>query len=432
MSMSHQVLHLLVQFKWDPDAILLHLTESSRVGMRESISAERSYRMMSATLNRLGPKRKGENALVFPCVCGSFSNTCDVYAMKECGHWLCRTCWLDAIYSSCESLSAPQSSLWKCPHTGCGATMQGDFVSNLRGKAETYIQWNYYISQLHSSADYLRLDDQNIGDSSFSPSPSSTYKCPSPASAEVMAWWTGSSQSSSPFPKISKSDTRSSHFLFQSAIELGHIVDKDRERDTASSGGASPADHINGGLLMTIEAYRRIVGSADAAERCALDATTAAESAVDGAAAVSLLNLSDRWGLLVDTLTLLAHTHVMLAAEAEFRDASQPLFLGRSNESWADMRCMSTYVEVFERLAASYSDALSKLTSESVKNTQQTGPEICALTVQTHNMAGTVRMMQGKLIERLAATHRLQPKCIISAPDSSVRLEREFNVSPLH
>ena len=130
MSMSHQVLHLLVQFKWDPDAILLHLTESSRVGMRESISAERSYRMMSATLNRLGPKRKGENALVFPCVCGSFSNTCDVYAMKECGHWLCRTCWLDAIYSSCESLSAPQSSLWKCPHTGCGATMQGDFVSN--------------------------------------------------------------------------------------------------------------------------------------------------------------------------------------------------------------------------------------------------------------------------------------------------------------
>jgi hypothetical protein len=308
--------------------------------------------------------------------------------------------------------------------------MQGDFVSHLRGKADIHSQWSYYISQLHSSADSLSLDDASLSGSSSSHS--SLYKCPSPISAEVLAWWTGSSQSSSPFVKVTKGDTRSQHFLFQAGIELGYIVEKDRERDVANSGGTSPADHTNNGILLTIEAYKRIVSSADAAERCALDATTAAECAVDGAAAVRLLALSDRWGLLIDTLTLLAHTHVMLAAEAEFRDAAQPLSLGRIGEIWEDMRCLATYVEVFERLTTSYSDALSKLTSECVKNTQQTGPETRALTVQTHNMAGIVRMMQGKLIERLAATHRLQPKYIMSAPDSSVRLEREFNVSPLH
>ena len=429
ISMSHQVLHLLVQYKWDPDALLLHLTDSSRAGAKDCIIAEGSYRMLSSTLNRLGPKRKGENALgMFPCVCGSFSNPCDTYAMKACGHWVCQMCWLDVISTSCESLSA-QHTPWKCPHTACNAIMQGDFVRHLRGKADTHSQWSYYISQLHSSANNLHLDDQSLSDSSSSPS---SYKCPTPASAEIMAWWTGSSQSSSPFPKIRKGDTGSSQFLFQSGIELGHGVEKDRERDVASSGGASPAEHGNGGLLITIEAYRRMVSSADAAERCALDATTAAESAVDGATAVRLLTISDRWGLLIDTVTLLAHTHVMLAAEAEFRDAAQPLSLGMSGETWADMRCLSTYVEVFERLTASYSDALSKLTSESIKNPQQTGLEMRALTVQTHGMAGIVRMMQGKLLERLAATHRLQPKYITSAPDNSVRLEREFNVSPLH
>ena len=130
-------------------------------------------------------------------------------------------------------------------------------------------------------------------------------------------------------------------------------------------------------------------------------------------------------------MTLLANTHVMLAAEAEYRDSALSVSLGRSDETWTDVRCLSTYVEVVERLTASYSDALSKLTIESVKNPQQAGPEIHSLICQTRSMAGIVRMMQGKLAERLAATYKLQPKYIMSAPDNSERLERGFNVSPL-
>lgn len=436
-ALSDQILRLLVLYKWDADALVLSLTSPSDP---TSSALEQSYRCMSAVFDRLRHRMgESEEAGSFLCPCGSLTAPSDVFSLKECGHWHCRTCWLGVIQSSLEasktSASSPalpqgtDSTLWRCPHTAggvrCRCLMSGDLVSHLRGAADTAVRREYYLSQLHTCAN----------DSSSSiVSSESTATTPSKVSAVASnASWPSATryESSSTSCRLSPGGTGVSRSLFLSNIEES----RDNERERASSEDEpSPTALMQSSTARALEANSRLLEANRAAERCHRDASLGAECAVAGPNAVRLHGLADRWALLSAATSLLAQTHLALAAEV---DSSDSLTLKRGSEgrpheqTWTDVRSLSFQLEAMESLTVRLRDALSKLSVIWARDPLHNGPQVQLLVTQTRDMTGVLRRLQWDLIEKIPVTHKVSKDPGESHGSISISDELKFGVTPL-
>jgi hypothetical protein len=430
--MSDQILRLLVLNKWDADALVLSLT--SPVDPISS-ALEQSYRCMSAVFDRLR-HHTGESEEVgsFLCPCGSPTAPSDSYSLKECGHWHCRTCWLGVIQSSLEAskttASSPQqqgtdSTLWRCPHTAagvrCGCMMAGDLVSHLRGAADTAVRREFYLSQLHAC---------DIA-STVTPESAATPMC-KVSSVSSNALWSSAARydSSSTSCRLSPGGTGVSRSLFLTSIEES----RDSERDRASSEDEpSPTALMQSSTARAIEANSRLLEANRAAERSHRDASLGAECAVAGPNAIRLHGLADRWALLSAATSLLAQTHLALAAEVDNGDS---LLLRRGSgdgheEAWTDVRSLFFQLEAMESLTIRLRDALTKLSVIWARDPLQNGPQVQLLVTQTRDMTGVLRRLQWDLIDKIPVTHKVSKDTGESHGSITTSDELKFGVTPL-
>ena len=188
LSLSDEVLRLLVCYKWDVDDVVDRVTSSMSGSNGHSVerlsSHSGSYRCLSTVMNKLrglnirNPgSRVHQGADGVRCVCG-VSMDSEGYALKTCGHWHCRSCWMAVVDKSLaaqefiDSVSANNSahpapsrsssscvSLWCCPHASslsgggvgggkCGELMRGDLVSHLCGVEGPVVRGLFYRCQL--------------------------------------------------------------------------------------------------------------------------------------------------------------------------------------------------------------------------------------------------------------------------------------------
>jgi hypothetical protein len=434
-AMSDQILRLLVLYKWDADALALSLT--SPVDPISS-ALEQSYRCMSAVFDRIRHQiGESEEVGSYLCPCGSPTAPSDTYSLKECGHWHCRTCWLGVIQSSVEASkansSSPQSQgtdpiLWRCPHTAagvrCGCLMAGDFLSHLRGAADTAVRREFYFSQLHTCA---------IASSS------STITCESAAhptckvsAVPSNAFWSSAARcdSSSTSCRLSPGGTGVSRSLFLTSIEAS----RDSERDRASSEDEpSPTALMQSSTARAIEANSRLLEAHRAADKSHSDASIGAECAVAGPNAVRLHGIADRWALLSAATSLLAQTHLALAAEVDNGDS---MLLRRGSgggreEAWTDIRSLFSQLEAMESLSIRLRDALTKLSVIWARDPLQNGPQVQLLVTQTRDMTGVLRRLQWDLIEKIPVTHKVSKDPGESHGSISTSDELKFGVAPL-
>lgn len=434
--MSDQILRLLVLYKWDADALVLSLTSPTDPN---SSALEQSYRCMSSVFDRLRHHMgESEGAGSFLCPCGSLTAPSDTYSLKECGHWHCRACWLGTIQSSLEATKttgsypaqppAPDSTLWRCPHTAagvrCGCLMAGDLVSHLRGAADTAVRRDYYLSQLHICAN--ATSSSTISTESAASTTCKESPIPCNASWPSAARYEPSSTSC----RLSPGGTGMSRSLFLTSIEES----RDSERDRASSEDEpSPTALMQSSASRSLEANSRLLETNRAAERSHREASLGAECALAGPNAVRLHGLADRWALLSAATSLMAQTHLALAAEV---DNSGSLLLKRGSEgaheqAWTDIRSLSFQLEAMESLSIRLRDALSKLSIIWARDPLLNGPQVQLLVTQTRDMTGVLRRLQWDLIEKVPVTHKVSKDVGESHGSIFTSDELKFGVRPL-
>lgn len=439
--MSDQVLRLLVLYKWDSDALVLSLTSPT---CPTTSALDQSYRCMSVVYNRIRHSmRENKESDSYMCPCGSATAPSETYSLKECGHWRCRTCWLGLIQSSLEvskssasSCVQPQgtdSTLWRCPHSAldvrCSSSIGGDLVSHLRGAADTDVRREYYLSQLRTCT--KAASSSTICSESTATSQSKL----SPIASDEL-WPSVARSESSTSCRLSPGGTGISRSLFLTSLE--------ESRDSSDRDRASSEDEPNQIAVMqsstanAIEANRRLLNANSAAEKNHRDASLGAECSIAGPSAVRLHDLADRWALLSAATSLLAQTHLTLAAEVDHVD---PVLIqngsGRGGDcatfeqAWTDVRSLSYHLEAMESLTVRFAEALSKLSVIWARDPLHNGPQVQLLVTQTRDMTGILRRLQWDLVEKIPVTHKLSKRPRESHGSISTSDELKFGVTPL-
>ena len=502
-----EILRLLLIHHWDVDGLINSVTGSTRdSGVISSESAysvqhSMSYRRLSSVMSQLRCRREALEEVAVRCQCGA---TDSLYSLKGCNHWCCQKCWMDVILSSLPQqtpndkahsipvtrLSVVCASPWQCPEVDplsgkrCPCQMRGDFISHLCGSEGSTVRQLFYCTQLHACADKILSETPKDMDSSIccgqltssgtSPSASAIEI---PVNTDIMSWW-------STF--TSKKIIRSTSTHSDSGISMGNSSNncnwrltseipiitttgpycdspsmKERRQVQGQGQGQDlqlcsstalqhPAVSAMSPTTATVDTYQRLIDASNDAETYRVETALTAESGTDIPSSIRLQLISDRWCLISAVTSLLAHSHIMLAAEVVRVDiAEMEVMAGgsimNSSESgylqsraplegakhfgcgWSDIRGLSFFLQTIEKLTVTFAEILVKLMINA--DPLNTSPQTQIFMAQIMSMTGALRNFKLKLLEY--TTVSFVKKREESTDCNLTPIELGFGVAPL-
>ena len=392
--------------------------------------------------------------------------------------------------------SLSEDIAWSCPGLTCnniircGLQMRGDFISHLCNSEGPRVKQLFYYSQLSSCAHMLLSQSSRSGSKNSHQDGlcannlkmGEGVTTEAPATAAMMSWWRKTVINTTSDRGGIKGTLCNSIDISKNGSKNGIIDINMNEMHTNTSSSDRKSYSIN-----TIQAHHREVSlrsddpetyeyqnsnsrnlpnlfqpqqksSVDAYERLLLTLGTAdihhkdlklnAEYADDSPLATRYQMLSDRYFLLSQVISLLAHTHIMVAAETVHNDIREmeiqaggiirrsigsghllPHSITKVTEQfgagWSDITGLYLSLQSVEVLTVIYADTLLRavelIDQDSTHQTQTTS-------IQLRIMTSTLRKMKSKLLKNTDIT-------LIQKEDESLEYstelkEKEFGISP--